>query len=90
MLQDSLCSGQIVAPEDILTLEGSALKVACSKAGPTVNGCKIKEADIIATNGIIHVMHDVFIPVTGRIFSSEKLHIVPIRSSLLQSSHYID
>lgn len=43
------------------TLEGGKLKIR-SKDGVTVNGAKVISADVVASNGVIHVIDTVLIP----------------------------
>lgn len=44
------------------TLEGATLDVKASAAGVTVNGAKVTGADVIASNGVIHVIDAVVLP----------------------------
>jgi len=43
------------------TLEGQDLKIA-TKDGVTVNGAKVVTADVMASNGVIHVIDQVLVP----------------------------
>jgi uncharacterized surface protein with fasciclin (FAS1) repeats len=43
------------------TLEGQDLKIA-TKDGVTVNGAKVLKADVMASNGVIHVIDQVLVP----------------------------
>jgi uncharacterized surface protein with fasciclin (FAS1) repeats len=45
-----------------MTLQGSTLNAAASSSGVTVNGAHVKQADIVATNGVIHVIDAVIMP----------------------------
>jgi len=58
--------GRIVAKDvragDIKTLEGSAIVAAVADGCVTMNGAKVVQADIAATNGIIHVIDTVLMP----------------------------
>ena len=48
---------------DITTVEGSPLVVAAQQDGKvTVNGAKIIQADIEASNGVIHAINAVLLP----------------------------
>jgi uncharacterized surface protein with fasciclin (FAS1) repeats len=48
---------------DVKTVEGTPLAVACMEAGKvTVNGAKVVEADITASNGVIHAIDTVIMP----------------------------
>ena len=44
------------------TLEGSTLTIVASATGVTVNGAKVTKADVIASNGVIHVIDAVLLP----------------------------
>jgi uncharacterized surface protein with fasciclin (FAS1) repeats len=44
------------------TLEGATLDVIASAGGVTVNGAKVTAADIVASNGVIHVIDAVLLP----------------------------
>lgn len=50
---------------DVETLNGDSVNVAVSDAGVTVNGASVVAADIIASNGIIHVIDSVLLPAAG-------------------------
>ncbi len=47
---------------DTKTLEGDTVKVSVSSGGVTVNDAKVIQPDIIASNGVIHVIDKVIIP----------------------------
>lgn len=44
------------------TLQGKALDVKASANGVTVNGAKVTGADVMASNGVIHVIDTVVLP----------------------------
>jgi uncharacterized surface protein with fasciclin (FAS1) repeats len=44
------------------TLEGQSLTIVASASGVTVNGAKVEKADIVASNGVIHVIDTVLLP----------------------------
>jgi len=44
------------------SLEGQTLTIVASASGVTVNGAKVEKADIVATNGVIHVIDTVLLP----------------------------
>jgi uncharacterized surface protein with fasciclin (FAS1) repeats len=58
-------SGTVLAADvvdgDVTTVEGSALTLDTA-AGVTVNGANVVAADIIASNGVIHVIDAVILP----------------------------
>jgi len=44
------------------TLEGGKLDIKAGASGVTVNGAKVTGADIVASNGVIHVIDAVLLP----------------------------
>jgi uncharacterized surface protein with fasciclin (FAS1) repeats len=58
--------GQIWAKDmksgEMMTLQGSPLTAAVSTSGVHVNGSHVKQADIAATNGVLHVIDAVIMP----------------------------
>merc|ERR1712176_727207 len=54
--------GSGLASGDVETLMGDSVAVAVSDAGVTVNGANVIKADVIASNGIIHVVDAVLLP----------------------------
>merc|ERR1712087_720049 len=51
-----------LASGDVPTLMGASVAVAVSDVGVTVNGANVVKADVIASNGIIHVVDAVLLP----------------------------
>ena len=58
--------GRVVAADvksgRVKTVEGDDLVVSATPAGVTVNDAKVVKTDILATNGVIHVIDTVVIP----------------------------
>lgn len=58
--------GHVLAKEvksgEVMTLQGSSLTAFVSSSGVLVNGAHVKQADIVATNGVIHVIDAVIMP----------------------------
>jgi uncharacterized surface protein with fasciclin (FAS1) repeats len=50
-----------VKPGQVKTVQGSALTLATA-GGVTVDGAKVIQADIVADNGVIHVIDSVLMP----------------------------
>ncbi len=50
-----------VRPGEVMTLEGNTL-TATGSPNVTVNGARVTQADVIATNGVIHVIDAVIVP----------------------------
>jgi uncharacterized surface protein with fasciclin (FAS1) repeats len=45
-----------------MTVQGSTLTATVSPSGMQVNGAHVAQADIAATNGVIHVIDTVIMP----------------------------
>jgi len=46
----------------VKTLEGSSIDIKVSSSGVMVNNAKVEAVDVMATNGVIHVIDTVLIP----------------------------
>jgi uncharacterized surface protein with fasciclin (FAS1) repeats len=59
-------SGYLMAKDiksgDVMTLQGSALTAAVSSSDVQVNGALLTQADLVATNGIVHAIDEVILP----------------------------
>ncbi len=55
-------SAKDVRPGEVMTLQGSTLTAVMSPSGLQVNGAHVKQADMPATNGVIHVIDAVIMP----------------------------
>jgi uncharacterized surface protein with fasciclin (FAS1) repeats len=51
-----------VKPGDVMTLQGSPLVASVSASGVAVNGVPLQQADLVATNGVIHMIDTVIMP----------------------------
>lgn len=51
-----------VKPGQVATVQGGKLTVASSYGKVTVNGAKVTATDIVASNGVIHVIDTVVLP----------------------------
>jgi uncharacterized surface protein with fasciclin (FAS1) repeats len=51
-----------VKPGEIMTLHGSTLTAVGSSADVRVNGARIMQVDLAATNGIVHAIDTVILP----------------------------
>ncbi len=47
---------------EVMTVQGSPLTAVVSSSGVRVNGAEVRQADIAATNGVIHVIDAVIMP----------------------------
>jgi uncharacterized surface protein with fasciclin (FAS1) repeats len=55
---------------EVMTLQGSPLTASVSSSGVEVNGARVKQADIAATNGVIHVIDAVIMPKNWQLLSA--------------------
>jgi uncharacterized surface protein with fasciclin (FAS1) repeats len=66
VLNYHIVSGYLLAkdvkPGEIMTLQGSTLTAVVSSADVRVNGARITQSDIAATNGIVHAVDTVILP----------------------------
>jgi uncharacterized surface protein with fasciclin (FAS1) repeats len=71
ILKYHVASGKITAkeikPGDVKTLEGTAIVAAVHGTEVTVNGAKVTGADVLATNGVIHVIDTVLMPKSAKL-----------------------
>jgi uncharacterized surface protein with fasciclin (FAS1) repeats len=47
---------------EVMTMQGSTLTATVVSTDVRVNGARIKQADLIATNGIVHAIDEVILP----------------------------
>jgi uncharacterized surface protein with fasciclin (FAS1) repeats len=50
-----------IAPGEVATVEGQSVELA-TDGGVTVNGANVVQADVVASNGVIHVIDAVILP----------------------------
>jgi len=66
VLSYHVIAGQVEAKHlksgEVTTVQGSTLIAAVSSSGMQVNGAHVKQADILATNGVIHAIDTVIVP----------------------------
>jgi uncharacterized surface protein with fasciclin (FAS1) repeats len=66
VLNYHLTTGRVLAQDlksgDVMTVQGSPLTAAVSSSGVRVNGAHVQQHDIVATNGVIHVIDAVIMP----------------------------
>ena len=55
---------------EVMTVQGSALTAAVSSSGVQVNGAHVKQADIAATNGVVHSIDTVIMPKTWQLLAA--------------------
>ena len=66
VLNYHIVSGHLMARDmksgDLMTLQGSTLTAAVSPSDVRVNGARITQGDLVATNGIVHAVDEVILP----------------------------
>lgn len=66
VLKYHVVSGYFMARElksgEVSTLQGTALTATVSSSDVRVNGARVTQADIVATNGIVHAIDAVILP----------------------------
>ena len=66
VLSYHVVSGYVEAKEvksgDLATLQGTTLTAVASSSGLQINGARVKQTDIAATNGVIHAIDAVIMP----------------------------
>jgi len=61
VVSGKLMAADVVKQKSLKTVEGGSLTVQTAK-GVRINGAKVVKADIVASNGVIHVIDRVMIP----------------------------
>ena len=65
-MEHNLCSAAVLGQARLPTLEGQKVNLTCGADDRLhVNGNAVSQADIMATNGVIHVLNDILIPDSG-------------------------
>jgi uncharacterized surface protein with fasciclin (FAS1) repeats len=66
VLSYHVIKGHVLAKDaksgEVMTMQGSPLMVSVSASGVEVNGVRVKQADMIATNGVIHMIDSLIMP----------------------------
>jgi len=66
VLSYHVVKGHVVAQDmksgEVMTLQGSPLIASVSSSGVEVNGVRLKQADLVAINGVIHTIDAVIMP----------------------------
>jgi len=57
-----LPAAQVVTQKEVTSVQGSPLAIVVDKAGVTVGTAKIVKTDVMAKNGVIHVIDSVLLP----------------------------
>lgn len=68
LLEGTVPSGDLDAQQDVEMLQGEVTLIQASAAGVTINGfANVVEADITASNGVIHAIDEVLLPKEYRV-----------------------
>jgi uncharacterized surface protein with fasciclin (FAS1) repeats len=66
VLNYHVVTGHILAKDmkagEVMTVQGSPLTAVVASSGVRVNGAEVRQADIVATNGVVHVIDAVIMP----------------------------
>jgi uncharacterized surface protein with fasciclin (FAS1) repeats len=66
VLSYHVVAGHVEAKEaksgELATLQGTTLTAVASSSGLQINGARVKQTDIAATNGVIHAIDAVIVP----------------------------
>jgi uncharacterized surface protein with fasciclin (FAS1) repeats len=62
VLGDKVPASQVVKAAELTTLQGGRLKVSLAGGGVMINNAKVLATDIMASNGIVHVIDTVLLP----------------------------
>lgn len=68
----NLPAGKVVTATSLATVQGATLAVVAGKDGVTVGGAKVVKTDVIATNGVIHVIDTVVLPPENLVATAAK------------------
>lgn len=62
VVSGKLTAAQVVTHESLTTLEGGTLSIRTRDGNVYVNSARVIEANVLASNGVIHVINQVLIP----------------------------
>src|SRR5512134_2457637 len=58
----AVSSGEVVKMTSAKTVQGQSVRIAVGDGGVTIDGASVAKADVMASNGIIHVIDSVILP----------------------------
>jgi uncharacterized surface protein with fasciclin (FAS1) repeats len=74
VLSYHVVTGRVVAQDlksgEVMTVQGSALTAVVSSSDVQVNGAHVRQRDITASNGVIHVIDAVIMPRTWQLLAA--------------------
>ena len=62
VLAGKVMAGDLQPTQSVATVEGQNVDIEVTASGATINGCNIVKTDIVASNGVIHVIDCVLLP----------------------------
>lgn len=66
VLDYHLIAGHLLAQDlrsgERMTLQGTTLTLLVSSSGVQINGARVEQADLVATNGVVHIIDQVILP----------------------------
>jgi len=62
VVSGSVSSAQVVKMTSAKTVEGQSVRISTKDGGVMIDGAKVVSADIMASNGVIHVIDSVILP----------------------------
>lgn len=62
VVEGKVTASQVIGLESATSLEGSQIDITANKSGVMVNDAKVVKTDIMASNGVIHVIDKVIMP----------------------------
>jgi transforming growth factor-beta-induced protein len=65
-------AGKVTTMKELTTVQGSSLAVTADKSGVTIGSAKVVTADVMATNGVIHVIDSVLLPPENLVATAAK------------------
>lgn len=87
LLNSVQCSEAIMAGSVFVTEEGSTIEIGCDGDSLTVNGIKmVLKKDIVATNGVIHLIDQILIPDSGK----NKMHLQTYFNAISDNSMFLN
>lgn len=62
VVSGSVSSAQVVKMTSAKTVEGQSVRISAKEGGVMIDGAHVVKADVVASNGVIHVIDSVILP----------------------------
>ncbi|MEM6334721.1 MAG: fasciclin domain-containing protein [Planctomycetota bacterium] len=72
VIEGTVKAETVVTLDEATTLQGSAIEIVASEYGVTINGANVTATDVMASNGVIHVIDAVLLPPAPETASAEQ------------------